>query len=65
MQHPAETLILADVFRAKARSQPEACAQIFRDRVTTYAELDRRASQVANGLIALGAAAQTRVGYLG
>jgi hypothetical protein len=40
-------------------------AQIFGGRVTTYAELDRHASRVANGLIALGAAPQARIGYLG
>ncbi len=56
---------LAEVFRAQARAQPRATAQIFRDRVTTYAELDRHASQVANGLIALGARPGTRIGYLG
>ncbi|HJS85384.1 MAG TPA: AMP-binding protein, partial [Acetobacteraceae bacterium] len=56
---------LAEVFRAQARARPQATAQIFRDRTTTYAELDRRASQVANGLIALGASPGTRIGYLG
>ena len=56
---------LADVFRAGARAQPQATAQIFRERVTTYAELDRRASQAANGLIALGARPGVRIGYLG
>ncbi|MBV9777877.1 MAG: long-chain-fatty-acid--CoA ligase [Acetobacteraceae bacterium] len=56
---------LADIFRAQARAQPQATAQIFRDRVTIYGALDRRASQVANGLIALGARPGTRVGYLG
>ena len=56
---------LADIFRTQARAQPEATAQIFDDRVTTYGELDRRASQVANGLAALGARPGMRVGYLG
>ena len=56
---------LADIFRAEARAQPQATAQIFRDRVTTYGALDRRASQVANGLIALGARPGARIGYLG
>ncbi|MBV9777878.1 MAG: AMP-binding protein, partial [Acetobacteraceae bacterium] len=56
---------LADLFRAQARAQPRATAQVFRDRVTTYGELDRRASQVANGLAALGARPGTRVGFLG
>ncbi|MEO8714962.1 MAG: long-chain-fatty-acid--CoA ligase [Acetobacteraceae bacterium] len=60
-----QTGVLADVFRAQARKRPGTTAQVFRDRVTTYAELDRRASQVANGLIALGARPGTRIGYLG
>ncbi len=60
-----ETRALADLLRARARAQPEATAQIFRERVTTYAELDRRASQIANGLIAIGAAPGSRIGYLG
>jgi len=33
---------------------PDKTAIIFRDQPTTYAEFDRRANQVANGLIALG-----------
>ncbi len=56
---------LTDVFRVQARARSQATAQIFGDRATTYAELDRRASQVANGLIARGARPGTRVGYLG
>jgi acyl-CoA synthetase (AMP-forming)/AMP-acid ligase II len=56
---------LAEIFRAQARARPQATAQVFRERVTTYGELDRRASQVANGLIALGAGPGTRIGYLG
>jgi len=56
---------LAEIFRAQARAQPQATAQIFGDRVTTYGALDRRASQVANGLAALGAGPGTRIGYLG
>src|SRR5689334_20699635 len=60
-----EARTLADVFRAQARSQPRATAQIFRGRVTSHAELDRRASRVANGLIAAGARPGARVGYLG
>ena len=65
MLKPDETHVLADVFRAQARKQAGARAQIFGDRVTTYAELDRRASQIGNGLIALGGAPQARIGYLG
>lgn len=57
--------VFADVFRAQARIQAGARAQIFGERVTTYGELDRHASQITNGLIALGAVPQTRIGYLG
>ncbi len=57
--------VLADVFRTQARAQPQATAQIFRDRVTSYAELDRRTNRVANGLITLGGRPGTRIGYLG
>ncbi|MEO9190705.1 MAG: AMP-binding protein [Acetobacteraceae bacterium] len=56
---------LADLFRAQARARPDATAQVFGERVSTYAMLDRRASQVANRLIALGARPGTRIGYLG
>ncbi len=56
---------LADALRRRARGQPEVVAQIYRERSTTYGELDRQASQVAQGLIALGARPQTRIGYLG
>jgi acyl-CoA synthetase (AMP-forming)/AMP-acid ligase II len=56
---------LASVLRKQARRRPEATAQVFGDRRTTYAELDGRASQIANGLLALGAQPQCRVGYLG
>jgi acyl-CoA synthetase (AMP-forming)/AMP-acid ligase II len=55
--------VLADVSRTQARTQPQATAQIFRHRVTSYLELDQRASQVANGLIMLGCRPSTRIGY--
>ena len=57
--------VLADIPRIQARVQPRTTAQIFRDRATNYAELDRRANQVANGLIALACRPGTRIGYLG
>ncbi|MGA9867158.1 MAG: long-chain-fatty-acid--CoA ligase [Acetobacteraceae bacterium] len=60
-----DTRSLADVFRAQARTRPDSAAQVFGERVTTYGELDRRASRVANGLIALGAQPGARIGYLG
>src|SRR6202521_2218866 len=60
-----EISTLAQLLRSRARSQPAATAQIFGERITTYAEFDCRASQIANGLIALGAGPQARIGYLG
>ncbi|MCP5180556.1 MAG: fatty acid--CoA ligase [Pseudomonadales bacterium] len=48
---------------AKARGDSEVF--LYEGRRSTYAEFDRRASQVANGLIALGLGKGRRVGYLG
>ncbi|MGE3075269.1 MAG: fatty acid--CoA ligase [Dehalococcoidia bacterium] len=55
---------LADVTRAHAEARGAKPALIFEGRTTTFAELDRRASQVANGLIAAGLKPQARVAYL-
>jgi acyl-CoA synthetase (AMP-forming)/AMP-acid ligase II len=55
---------VADVARFHAKNRADTPALIFEDRVTTYRDLDRHASQVANGLRALGIAPQTRVAYL-
>ncbi len=59
----AETL--GDVVRDQARSRPEAVAFSFEGRDTTFADLDRRSNQVANGLRALGVGQGGRVAYLG
>ena len=56
---------LGDITRVQARVRPDAIAHVFEDRTTTFAELDKRASQIANGLIAMGVKPQTRVGYIG
>ena len=56
---------VADISRVMAARQPDVTAQIFDGRETTYGELDRRASQVANGLIAEGIAPDSRVGAIG
>jgi acyl-CoA synthetase (AMP-forming)/AMP-acid ligase II len=56
---------VADISRLHAADRPDAVALDFNDRMTTYRELDARASSVAQGLIALGARPGTRVGYLG
>ena len=45
---------LAEIVRHQAARQPERIALIFENRDTSYAALDCRASQVANGLIAAG-----------
>ncbi len=57
--------VVADVPRHHAAARPDDVAFQFQGRSTTYAEVDRRASQVANGLIAAGAGPQTRVAFLG
>ncbi|MEI9929813.1 MAG: long-chain-fatty-acid--CoA ligase [Rhizomicrobium sp.] len=56
---------VADISRVHAVERPAATALDYKDRITTYAQLDERASQVAQGLIALGQAPGARVGYLG
>lgn len=55
----------ADIIRHQAKSRPDGIAHIFEDRTTTFGQLDARASQIANGLIALGIKPQSRVGYIG
>jgi long-chain acyl-CoA synthetase len=47
-----------------AAHTPDKPAIIFRDQQTTYAELDKRANQVANALIGLGVQKGDRVGVL-
>jgi acyl-CoA synthetase (AMP-forming)/AMP-acid ligase II len=56
---------VADITRVHAAERPDAVALDFRDEVTTYRELDERASRVAQGLIALGQKPGTRIGFLG
>ena len=48
---------LADIVRQHAAQRPDAAAIVHAGRTTTYAELDRASSRVANGLIAEGIAA--------
>ncbi len=61
---PAEIKVVADIPRYHARTRPDYAAMIYEGRVTTYAELDRRTSQLANGLIAAGLKPQSRVAFL-
>lgn len=56
---------VADIPRLHAKERPQAVALDFNGRVTTYGQLDERASRVAQGLIALGQKPGARVGYLG
>jgi fatty-acyl-CoA synthase len=56
---------VADISRVHAAERPDATALDFKDRITTYRELDGRASRVAQGLIGLGQKPGARVGYLG
>ncbi|HZD25069.1 MAG TPA: fatty acid--CoA ligase [Alphaproteobacteria bacterium] len=55
---------MADPIREHARLRGGKPALIFQDRTTSYAELDERASRVANGLIDEGVGYQGRVAIL-
>jgi long-chain acyl-CoA synthetase len=59
-----ETEGLASIVRHHAAERPDAAAIVHAGRATTYAELDRASSRVANGLIAEGIKPQTRVAHL-
>ncbi|MFZ5781762.1 MAG: long-chain-fatty-acid--CoA ligase [Pseudomonadota bacterium] len=55
---------LGDIVRRHAAERPGTTALVHAGRTTTYAELDRAASRVANGLIAEGLRPQARVAHL-
>ena len=55
---------LADLPRVQARTRPNATAQIFEERRTSFAAFDGHTCQIAQGLIAAGLAPQTRIGFL-
>ncbi|HJQ68472.1 MAG TPA: AMP-binding protein, partial [Blastocatellia bacterium] len=55
---------VADMTRVNARKMPDNVAIVFEGRETTYAELDRRACRVANGLIEAGLKPESRVAVL-
>ena len=55
---------LADIVREHARQRPDLVALVHRGRTTSYADLDRAASKVAQGLIADGIRPQRRVAHL-
>jgi fatty-acyl-CoA synthase len=56
---------LADISRQQAARRGSSTAMVFESRETSYAELDRRASRIACGLVALGQKPQARIGYVG
>lgn len=56
---------MGDLTRQQARIRPDEVALVFEGRDTTFAQLDKFASQVANGLIEAGVKPQGRVGYMG
>jgi acyl-CoA synthetase (AMP-forming)/AMP-acid ligase II len=60
-----ESRTLADLLRFQAHHRPTAPALIYNGRVTSYSELNRNASKVANGLATCGVRRHDRVGYLG
>ncbi|HJQ61111.1 MAG TPA: fatty acid--CoA ligase [Vineibacter sp.] len=55
---------IADIVRLHARHHGGTPAVVYQGQATDYATLDRRASQVANALIAAGLKPQSRVAHL-
>ncbi|GGC78106.1 fatty acid--CoA ligase [Chelatococcus reniformis] len=55
---------VGDLARVHARATPDRPAMVFEERVTSYAALDRRTNQVANGLLAAGIRDQARIAVL-
>jgi long-chain acyl-CoA synthetase len=55
---------IASIPRTHAAGRPQAPALIYGDRVTSWQALDKSSSRVANGLIAAGVQAGSRVGVL-
>jgi acyl-CoA synthetase (AMP-forming)/AMP-acid ligase II len=61
----SEIHTLGDISRVHGRLRGDKAALAFEGRTTTYAELDRRASQVAHALIASGVRPGDRIAHLG
>ena len=55
---------MADIPRVQAQLRPDATAFLFEGVETTFGALDKRTSQVANGLTEFGVSANDRVAYL-
>ena len=56
---------IGDHLRDLAARRGDAVALVFEGRETRYADLDRHASQIANGLVAMGLRPGARVAWLG
>ncbi len=54
-----------EALAAHAAARPDQPAIRFGDRVTSYSDYDRRATQIANGLAALGVKPGDRIAYFG
>ncbi|HTR87571.1 MAG TPA: long-chain-fatty-acid--CoA ligase, partial [Reyranella sp.] len=61
---PIEIAGLADIVRTHATERPDVAALVYRGHTTTYGDLDRASSKVAQGLIAAGLRPQARVAHL-
>jgi amino acid adenylation domain-containing protein len=60
--HPIPPTTLPELLAAQAARTPDAVAVVFEDTMLTYAELDRRANQLAHHLCALGVGPEVVVG---
>jgi len=60
----ADVATVGDIARHHARTRPDRIAIHFEGQRITFAELDRRANQVANGLISEGLRPQARIAFL-
>lgn len=65
MSYFPEIVTMADVSRYHARTRPDTTALVFEDQVISYAEFDKRCSQVARGLRALGVKENDRIAFIG
>ena len=64
MAHVNDIRTLAELTRFHARERPNKVAFQYEDRSTTYREFDELSNRVANGLLAEGLRAGSRVGFL-
>ena len=60
----ADIRTVGDITRRHAETRPDRVAIHFEGQRITFRELDRRANQVANGLIAEGVRPQARIAIL-